>query len=778
MTRKSAADLVTFEVLRHRLWEINDEMGLLAERISGSPAVYESGDFNCAILTPDGRGLFAGVYVIRMASALDLVVQDVLRRFGGDIADGDVFLTNDPWAGALHAMDAAVVAPVFADGELVAWTGIVMHELDVGGPRPGSWSVGARDAFAECPLLPPVKLVDGGVLRPDVEQAFLRNSRTPEINALNLRAKIASQLTTRERLLDIVREYGRDTFLSIQDQILEYVRATVRQRIASLPDGTFHATRLWDHDGNTDRIYRLKLTLRKAGDQLEFDFRGTDAQAAGPINCAYSGLVGGILQVLFPLLCFDVPWSHGAVWDCIDVVSAPGTLNNALHPAATSMATVNACQATGDLVWEAMARLYGCSPELREEVIALGYGGVNMGVLAGRRADGTSFVNLFTDSVGGGGARSFADGVDTSGNLLAPAYAIPNVERIESLVPVLYVYRRQLADTGGPGRYRGGVGLEFMITPHGTDEPMEAVFFSSGCSQPLSKGVFGGFPGPVQRNRLLREVDLRRQFAQGVVPTSVGDVGCASIDVMDAKDTSVLGPSDSWVNYCSGGGGLGDPLARPFELIADDVALGLCTAAEASARYGVVFGPGGSVDEAASTARRAAARRDRLAGARAPRREPPGIEPVPGAPVRAVGDSLEIVVAAGRHHFGCASCHGVLGPVDEDVRSAMPVLETGLAGLMPLNRLAGPDRVTVWVYCCPHCGAALSTDVHLAGTDEVVLEMSLRRPASPDGQTGVSVLKAGAAQRLAGRSPTSASGRPEAAETAYCRAGPQTRPRQ
>ena len=138
MTNKKPSDFVTFEILRHRLWEINDEMGLLAARVSGSPAVYESGDFNTAILTSDGRGLFTGVYVIRQASALDVVVESVLERFAGDIADGDMFLTNDPWCGALHAMDYAVVAPLFSGGDLVAWTGIVMHEMDVLPSRAGT----------------------------------------------------------------------------------------------------------------------------------------------------------------------------------------------------------------------------------------------------------------------------------------------------------------------------------------------------------------------------------------------------------------------------------------------------------------------------------------------------------------------------------------------------------------------------------------------------------------------------------------------------------------
>src|SRR3546814_10854390 len=132
--------------------------------------------------------------------------------FGDDIHDGDAFMTSDPWYGALHAMDAAVVSPVFHEGERIAWTGVVVHELDMGGSRPGSWCVGARDAYQEVPLMPPVKIVERGTVRKDDEIAFLRNSRTPAMNALNLRAKIAAQYMTGERLREIVAEYGRATF--------------------------------------------------------------------------------------------------------------------------------------------------------------------------------------------------------------------------------------------------------------------------------------------------------------------------------------------------------------------------------------------------------------------------------------------------------------------------------------------------------------------------------------------------------------------------------------
>lgn len=718
-------DLVTFEVLRHRLWEINDEMGLLAGRVSGSPAVYESGDFNTAILTPDGRGLFAGVYIIRQASALDVVVQNVLEDFRDDIHDGDVFLTTDPWSGALHAMDAAVVAPVFWDDELVAWTGIVMHELDVGGPRPGSWSVGARDAYQECPLLPPVKIVDRGNLRRDVERAFLRNSRTPEINALNLRAKIASQVTTRERLHDIIREFGRDVFVGVQAQVLDYVRGIVQGRLASIPDGTWYANGVLDHDGNDNLLYGLELELTKAGDRLTFDFTGTSTQAPGPINCAWSGLVGGILQVLFPLLCFDTPWSHGAVSDCIDIISAEGTLNNATFPAATSMATVNACQATGDLVWEAMARMYGCADELHEEVIALGYGGVNMAVWAGQRPDGRPFVNLFTDSVGGGGARSFRDGVDTSGNFIAPAYAIPNVERIESLIPVLYVYRKQRQESAGPGTWRGGLGLEYMVVPHGTDADIEAVFFSSGCVLPEAKGMFGGMPGSVQRNIVLRDAGVRDRFAAGQIPLTADDAGYGALELPEAKDVGTIHPGDAWVNFCTGGGGYGDPLGRAVADLQRDLDWGLCTTDELVRLYGAVVGDGGRIDDTRTAERRRDVRARRLAdGTRL------GSDWAPSGALgderMRVGEVLCVRDAADGPVIACRDCGRPLCPAAEDPRGRAVMIERGIAELSPLNTFAAGDEGVVREYACPGCGALFSVDVAVRGTDPRAPEMELR----------------------------------------------------
>ena len=668
--------------------------------------------------------MFTGVYVIRQASALDVLVQSVIKRFGDNIHDGDMFMTNDPWAGALHAMDYAVIAPVFWENEVVAWTGVVMHEIDVGGPRPGSWIVGARDAFQECMLMPPVRIVDKGRLNRDIETVYLRNTRTPDMNALNLRAKIAAQVTTRERLRDIIREYSKETFLDLQEQIMDYVKTAVRNRIALIPDGTWYSNAFLDHDGVEDRLYRYKLKLTKKGDKLLLDFTGTSKQAAGSVNSAYSGLIGGVVQTLFPLLCFDLPWSHGAIADCFEIISEEGTINNCTYPAATSMATVNSCQMTGNAIWEAMSRMYSCVDELREEVTGMCYGGINTSVLAGQRENGRTFVNLFTDSIGGGGARSYRDGIDTCGNLVSPNYGIPNAERIESLFPLLYVYRRQTAETAGAGQYRGGVGLEYMVIPYGAKGDVEATFFSSGVAHPEPKGASGGSPGSVQGNMVLRDASILDRLRSGVIPLTVEEAG-GKLELPQAKDATMLKPNDVWVCTNNGGGGYGDPLDREPASVARDVRLALMTVDEAGRQYGVAIGASGTVDEAKTTKLRADRRADRMKrGKRLGDDWKSGLK-FEGNQLFRYGENLAVRETEAGAAIGCLRCGHVLCAAHEDPRQRALMVEEELSELSPRNARGKEKEIVVRKFCCPGCATVFSTDVQLRTDDPRAPEMLL-----------------------------------------------------
>lgn len=467
-------DPITLEVLRHRLWVINDEQGRVASQLSGSPVVYEAKDFNSSLLTPDGESLFVGIYMTRLSLCLNHVVRAVIANFKDNVgfADGDAFVTNDPWAGAAHMNDFLMVAPIFFDDTLVCWTGLAMHEVDVGGPNPGSFTVGTPDVFGEAPLIPPIKMIERGVIRPDLEAMVIRNSRTSQLNGLNMRARIAAINRTRQRIQEVVQEYGLPTLMESQRRILELVQASLARRLKSLPDGQWINEGFIDHDGNTNRLYRIRLTMSKVGERLTFDFTGTDQQARGAINCTRVGLESGILSAMLPMLCYDMPWSPGGIMPLIDIVSDEGTINNARHPAAVSMATVSAIFATSHVTSGAIAKMLACS-QLQQEVQANWSPAWQGMTMAGHHEDGKPFTAVLLDETGGAGARSWKDGVDTGGLPGTPAMAIANVEVYEREHPILYVYRRQAPDTGGQGQYRGGVGTEGMIIPHRNRGPID-----------------------------------------------------------------------------------------------------------------------------------------------------------------------------------------------------------------------------------------------------------------------------------------------------------------
>ena len=241
----------------------------MAARLSGSFIVYEGYDFNAALVTADGRGLYCGVYILQHGATIDEFVRRILAEWPAEeIREGDMFFTNDPWWGALHANDGILAMPIFWEGELVAWSGIVMHDDDVGSPVPGSFVAGAPDRFGEAPLFPGIKMVEGFEPLVDVERAYLRNSRTPELNALNMRARVAALRTTHQRIGELIDEYGLDAFLAAQEGIIDYVERVVRSRLREIPDGEWYVDGLPRPRRQQRRDLPDLLRVTKRGDRL------------------------------------------------------------------------------------------------------------------------------------------------------------------------------------------------------------------------------------------------------------------------------------------------------------------------------------------------------------------------------------------------------------------------------------------------------------------------------------------------------------------------------
>lgn len=701
----SGPDPFTFEVLRHRLWTVNVEGALALQRVSGSPLATEAFDMNTAIMTADGEVAFVGPYLLTGPIGQGMIARHVISSYRDNpgIEPGDMFLCNDPYVGAAHQNCVTLVGPVHVGDEIVAWCGATLHLVDVGGAQSGQVGVGARSIFEEPPAIPPLKIVSRGRLLRDVEAAYLRPSRTPELNALDLRGKIAAINTISGRVRELAARYGTDALKETLRETIERARAHLRRRLAELPDGTYRHTAYLDHQETEGgrRFYAVALTLEKTGEDLRLDFRDSSSQAGAVINCTESALRSGVLVGVLTCLVYDHPWCPAAVEQVVQVESTPGTVVDASWPAGCSMSTMAAGFAVTTATAMAIGQLLAASDAHRENAMAAWAGAVGSVDVFGADPAGRRFGTVLLDSmICGAGARSWADGIDGGGFLRSMAALVANVEHYESRFPVLYLYRRLEADTGGPGRMRGGAGSGYAVVPHGVDRIDTVIPHFSGTVQAESAGLAGGYPGATNQPLLFRDTRVHERFAEGVVPTTPEEIGGPAAPLPGVARIP-LQAADVFAVVATGGGGWGDPLDRDAGAVAADVRAGLVTGQAARELYGVVLGEDGSVDEAATTAERDRAREQR--SQRAERRIEATERPLGPRAAGPVSDALEIVDIDGGRGVRCRAC-GRATPCGADYREALPSRSRPMSAAGPHvapHAREAPFELREWY--CPGC---------------------------------------------------------------------------
>lgn len=704
-----ALDPLTYEVVRHRLWSVTDEMGEALKRMSGSPIVTDANDFDFAISDELGQEVQVGLYNTMLVGAVDLAIYWTLRHRAENpgIAEGDMFLTNDPWVGGgLHQNDTMVFQPVFHDGKLFAWTSAICHEPDLGGVGLGSFSPAAQDVFSESLPTPPVKVVRDFRLQRDVADLWVRRSRVPMLVGLDLRAKVGANNVGRERILALIAQYGADTVKAVMKRMMGDAESRLRGKLAGLPDGSWTATGYQDQSHEGDRgLHKITVTTTKTGDHLTFDFTGTDPQA-GVVNCTYAGMRGGVMLALLPILAGDIPWSAGGLMRCFDLVTEEGTLNNATYPAAVGRGPIGPAWLTGSLVAECLSQMLDRDLELGKNVQATCCGTWDTAVIAGldqRGEQPVPFLNIIMEPMAGGyGARPHADGIDTGGLFCIPMGRIPDVEMTEFLYPVLTLWRREEPDSGGPGRHRGGVGASVAITPHGTSLPMGLVLASAGKAVSQNAGLSGGHPGNTGLDVVARRSRVAEMLAAGRMPTSLAEVS-DELEPGQNYASSYLAPGEVLAMTWQGGGGYGDPLTRDPAAVARDLAEEKVTADAARSVYGVVLS-GGGVDEDATAAERARlrdVRRDRSAA-------PAAVGTVDVGTGRRLDDNLVEVPTADGPVVACRHCGASLGTAGS---LALAVHEGPPTDAGPQIIATAADYVDAPVvfrqYCCPGCWTAV-----------------------------------------------------------------------
>lgn len=580
-------DPVSFEILRHRLWAINDEATATVRLVSGSPVATEANDMNTALMDASGDVFVVGCYSLAKATTMASVVKDILENYveNPGIREGDAFICNDPYVGAQHQNDTALVMPVFIGGELVAWTGAELHLVDVGGPVAGQVQIGAKDIFGEAPLVPPIKILEGDQVRRDIEREYLRRSRLPELVGLDLRAKIAATTVARRRLQELADEYGVDALKDAMADMLDYAEARFRRRLLELPNGVWRHRTYIEYE---ERIYTILVAMTKQGDEITLDFRGTSEQAPAVINATLDALAAIARGNFCTLLCWDIPWCPSAIGRAVRIESEPGTLVNARWPAGVSKSTTSVLWVLGKSMTVLVGKMLVSSERHRERAMAAWQGALLVEELFGRTRDGGRFGGTLLDTMaGGGGARTFADGIDTGGYIGSMRISIANVESYELQYPILYLFRREQPDSGGAGTFRGGNGISHAYVPHGVEVIDTKIVHGIGVEQPMSSGISGGYPSTTNIALIKRGTDVRARLVGGSIPQSLEELG-GELEVLPAIAQTSQSADDVYLSIATGGGGFGDPLERQPELVRVDVARGAVTVEHGANVYGVV----------------------------------------------------------------------------------------------------------------------------------------------------------------------------------------------
>jgi N-methylhydantoinase B len=513
-------DPIRLEIFKHLFAAVAEEMGSLLRKSSYSPNIKERRDYSCAVFDAQGRMVAQAAHIPVHLGAMPLSVRAAVDRFGTDLNPGDLVVLNDPFRGGTHLPDITMVSPVFLPPEgtsvvsvdpasRIGFVASRAHHADVGGMTPGSMPV-AREIYQEGLILPPVRLVHAGKLDEDLLALILANVRTPEERHGDLLAQMAANQRGGERLLELAGRYGPSGVAEAMDQLLAYTERMTRRLLASLPDGTYRFEDALDNDGIHPERVPIRVAVSIRGEAARVDFTGSAPQCAGSVNAVYAITLSAVFYVFRCLLRLDVPNNAGCLAP-IEVIAPPGTVVNALSPAAVAGGNVETSQRIVDVLLGALAQ--ACP----EKVPAASQGTMN-NLTIGALSPGLPFA--YYETVGGGmGARPVSDGPSGLHSHMTNTLNTP-VEALEYAYP-LRVRRYELRrGSGGAGRYRGGDGLVREIEV--LCDCQATLLTERRETRPY--GLAGGEPGSRGQNILIRDGREIPLPGKGSIDLKKGDI--------------------------------------------------------------------------------------------------------------------------------------------------------------------------------------------------------------------------------------------------------------
>lgn len=542
MTDRTGLDPITLEILSNALRSITDETFIALTRSAYSTNIKERRDHSTAICAPDGRLIVQAEnsIPIHLASMIGLM-RHLLEKFGpDDIHDGDLFVANDPHvAGGTHLPDINLAMPVFVDGELVAFICNIAHHADVGGMAPGSMAGGMSEIYQEGLRIPVVKLFRKGAVQQDLFDLLLLNVRLPEERRGDYYAQIAACRLGARRLREVLAKYGVDTVAGGFGEIVSRTERRMRDGVRRIPDGEYTFDDVMDDDGLGAVDIPIRLRVAVDGDRIVADFTGTAPQVRGNINVTMNATQAAVAYCLKAMLDPDIPNNQG-VLDVCEVIAPRGSLLNCVAPAPVA-ARANTSQRIIDVIIGALAQA------LPDAAVGAANGANTTAVFSGiDPATGRGY--LYLETLGGGfGGRNDRDGRDGVQVHITNTSNLP-VEVIETEYPLRVESYGLIPDSGGAGRYRGGLGIRRVIGPVDHD----CIF--NGAGERFSHrpwGIFGGEPGAA--GRFLKVGRNGAERALDIKPSGIA-----------------LAAGDRIVVETPGAGGYGLPRDRDEDAIADD----------------------------------------------------------------------------------------------------------------------------------------------------------------------------------------------------------------
>lgn len=552
-------DSVTIEVMKNALQSIAEEMGVTLTRTALSSNIKDRMDASTAIYTRTGKLVAQAEHIPLHLGIMPLVVEEVLKIYPPDeLQEGDAIIINDPYISGSHMPDVFIITPVYYEGTLVAVLGNIAHHTDIGGITPGSMSVSATEIFQEGLRIPGIRIRKTGVLDEELIRLLAANVRIPREFKGDLYAQLAASNVGELRLKELFSKYSVDFTEKCMLEIMNYADRRMRAAIRNVPNGTYTFEDYLDGDGISDEPIKITAQVIVKDEEIIVDFEGTDKQARGPVNSTIGVTNACVYYAIKAFLDPEVPPNSGA-YRSVRVIAPLGTVINPKFPAAVSNANTNTSQRITDVILGALASV------LPERAMAACSGTMNLFAIGGIDVATKQYFSYVETYGGGQGGTLGLDGMDAVHTNMTNTRNTPT-EVIEQTYPLMVKKYALVEDSGGAGKYRGGMGLMREIVVESDDA---AVTLSTERKKIGPWGLYGGANGHTSQCLLISPD--------------------GKITELPAKVTMHVQKGSTIILKTSGGGGYMDPLERDPQDVQKDVIAGNISLDTARKEYGVIL---------------------------------------------------------------------------------------------------------------------------------------------------------------------------------------------